>query len=1493
MPASSYDFNNVTDGFLTFTGSNSPYATIHVDETDVGDTIPFTAFQRQPVAVAGPEMGMEWSAFAATVFGPNGSMTLTFSYDVVSGTPGQLITSFNSLYVVDVATLGVGMTAVEDVYDQQGNLIGTQTYTYGGPVPADVVFLQGQESISVVLTIVETVASDSFDATIDMSLIRQTFGTTSASQLCTIGDYVWIDMNANGLQDSGDLAADGVTVHLTNADGSQILATTTTDSTGHYLFDHLQAGTYAIQFEGVDGFHFTTQGVGTNRLLDSDANVGTGLTASVTLTAGQSYLGLDAGLVIDGSGSGTLASVGDYVWLDTNRDGIQDGNEAGLGGVTVNLLNSLGTVIGTDITEADGSYSFVNLQAGTYQVEFVGLSGYGRSVANATVDTADSDADVGTGKTATFTLAAGEVNNTVDAGMYVLPASIGNYVWVDTDRDGIQDSNEIGLANVTVRLLNSAGGVITSTVTNGSGFYTFNNLAAGTYQVEFVTPTNYGFTTANAELNLSDEIDSDADVSTGRTQQITVAAGEANDTIDAGMYVLPASIGNYVWIDSDQDGLQDANESGLANVTVRLLNGTGGVISTTTTDGNGLYSFNNLTAGTYQVQFVTPTNYVLTTANAGLNLNDSIDSDAIVGTGLTQQVTLTAGQNNDTLDAGMVFCPPANGSIGNFVWYDCNNNGKQDSGESGLSGVTVKLMAADGTTVLSTTTTSSTGFYQFSNLTAGTYQVYFGTKSGYDLTAANQGTNDAIDSDASTSTRLTGPIALAAGENNTTVDAGMVVYCPPALASIGNFVWYDCNNDGTQNSGEGGISGVTVNLMAANGTTVLATTTTSSTGYYQFSNLAAGTYQVYFGTKSGYVLTAANQGTNDAIDSDASISTRLTGPIVLAAGENNTTVDAGMVVYCPPAPASIGNFVWYDCNNNGKQDSGESGLSGVTVKLMAADGTTVLATTTTSSSGAYQFSNLTAGTYQVYFGTKSGYDLAAANQGTNDAIDSDANTTTRLTGPITLAAGENNTSVDAGMVVYCPPATASLGNFVFLDTNKNGLQDSGEAGVSGVTVKLLNAAGSSVLSTTTTNASGAYSVANLTAGSYVVKFETAAGYKLTTANVGSNDLIDSDASATTGMTSAITLAVGEVNNSVDAGVQLTSTGLSITKVPAKAVVNAGETVSYKFYVTNTGTDSLTNIRVVDNVGTASSPDNRLANAVTSCGYNVGDCDRDGRLDVNEKWEFSVSVTENGCGNYNGGCNTYGGSSSYNNCGTSGGYNSYSSNNCNTSNNCYTGSNSNNCSPSTGSGQLGVCSAVDTATVTATNAACQTISASDTKNVQVRSSGSPVAVDGTKPTGSLSAMFGAATKLEFTYNPGDTVSLVQVQAGMAAVSGSNPSWNQMAFIKITNTANAYDTNAKVYFEGGAVAGQEIFADATMNLLTQEALSGTGNKFSQVAGDDIYAFIFDKKADYIEGTGPLQTIAYNASGSQAMRLGDTIGSLKLVGYVGTTDGYLVSN
>jgi hypothetical protein len=85
-----------------------------------------------------------------------------------------------------------------------------------------------------------------------------------------------------------------------------------------------------------------------------------------------------------------------------------------------------------------------------------------------------------------------------------------------------------------------------------------------------------------------------------------------------------------------------------------------------------------------------------------------------------------------------------------------------------------------------------------------------------------------------------------------------------------------------------------------------------------------------------------------------------------------------------------------------------------------------------------------------------GYAFSAKDQGTNDAVDSDVDTTTGKSALTTLVAGENDVSLDAG--IYCLP-TASVGDRVWEDMNYNGIQDAGEAGVKGVTVKLLNSPG--------------------------------------------------------------------------------------------------------------------------------------------------------------------------------------------------------------------------------------------------------------------------------------------------------------------------------------------------------------------------------------------------------------------------------------------------
>ena len=116
-------------------------------------------------------------------------------------------------------------------------------------------------------------------------------------------------------------------------------------------------------------------------------------------------------------------------------------------------------------------------------------------------------------------------------------ASIGNYVFIDKDHNGLQNTGDLGVNGVTVNLLNEEGILIASTVTgfdgNGNaGFYLFYNLQGGNYIVEFEVPDGVVFTTMDAG---DDDRDSDANVDTGQTDVITLADGEHRRDIDAGV----------------------------------------------------------------------------------------------------------------------------------------------------------------------------------------------------------------------------------------------------------------------------------------------------------------------------------------------------------------------------------------------------------------------------------------------------------------------------------------------------------------------------------------------------------------------------------------------------------------------------------------------------------------------------------------------------------------------------------------------------------------------------------------------------------------------------------------------------------------------------------------------------------------------------------------------------------------------------------------------
>ncbi|RZI03635.1 SdrD B-like domain-containing protein, partial [Staphylococcus condimenti] len=254
-----------------------------------------------------------------------------------------------------------------------------------------------------------------------------------------------------------------------------------------------------------------------------------------------------------GTGGYVSYRIGDYVWEDVNKDGLQNDEENPISGVKVVLKDVDGNVLQTTSTDKYGNYLFNDLANGDYTVEFTTPKGYVPTIQNSGTDkTNDSN-----GLIVPVTI-DGADDLTLDSGFIKQnPATyiIGDKVWDDTNKDGIQNSNEPGIQDVRVTLTKPDGATETTT-TDAAGNYKFTNLENGTYKVEFDTPKGYEPTKVDTG---DDRLDSD-----GKTVEVTV--NNADDlTIDSGFYKTtveptpaPATytIGDKVWDDTNKDGIQ-------------------------------------------------------------------------------------------------------------------------------------------------------------------------------------------------------------------------------------------------------------------------------------------------------------------------------------------------------------------------------------------------------------------------------------------------------------------------------------------------------------------------------------------------------------------------------------------------------------------------------------------------------------------------------------------------------------------------------------------------------------------------------------------------------------------------------------------------------------------------------------------------------------------------------------------------------------------------
>ena len=238
------------------------------------------------------------------------------------------------------------------------------------------------------------------------------------------------------------------------------------------------------------------------------------------------------------------------------------------------------------------------------------------------------------------------------------------------------------------------------------------------------------------------------------------------------------------------------------------------------------------------------------------------------------------------------------GTVTGTVFTDLTGTGTS-VGEPGLAGQTVQLM--NGTTVIATTTTGSTGAYSFANVTPGSYTVEVVKAAGETFSPAGTLPNSMVSAGGAAT------VTVASG-GTATVNAGEY-----QAGTVTGTVFTDLTGTGTS-AGEPGLAGQTVQLL--NGTTVIATTTTGNTGSYSFANVTPGSYTVEVVKAAGETFSPAGTLPNSMVSANGAAT-------VTVASGGTATVNAGEY-----QAGTVTGTVFNDANADGVQEAGDSGLAG-------------------------------------------------------------------------------------------------------------------------------------------------------------------------------------------------------------------------------------------------------------------------------------------------------------------------------------------------------------------------------------------------------------------------------------------------------------------------------------------------------------------------------------------------------------------------------------
>ncbi|WP_157767776.1 SdrD B-like domain-containing protein [Actinosynnema pretiosum] len=338
------------------------------------------------------------------------------------------------------------------------------------------------------------------------------------------------------------------------------------------------------------------------------------------------------------------------VYRDDDDNGAQGGGEPGIAGLVVRVTGTRYScppaeqpacaVSRTVTTDAGGTFTVTGLESGDHTITVPRPAAY----ADGRITTGNGGGTVTAPNQLSYvTVIDGYASTGSLFGMR--RGALTGTAWVDADSDGVIDDDEPGrLGSVAVVLLRSDETPVASTTTDGSGAYGFDGVAPGDYVVRATLPAGYGAATPTSVA-------------------FTLPAGEGGH-VDFGMQ--KGALGDYVWLDSDEDGVQDPEENGIPGIKVELHRVFGGLVATATTNEYGRYFFVDLDEDLYYLKVYRPEGMVFSprgrgTAATGSSVfhedgNQQSSGNTrdvrvqVVDSGITQDMDLDAGLHHNAKD---------------------------------------------------------------------------------------------------------------------------------------------------------------------------------------------------------------------------------------------------------------------------------------------------------------------------------------------------------------------------------------------------------------------------------------------------------------------------------------------------------------------------------------------------------------------------------------------------------------------------------------------------------------------------------------------------------------------------------------------------------------------------------------------------------------------------------------------------------------------------